>query len=244
MSAEDNGLVKLQQRMRQILAELRYVCGDAIAAFPGGGYLPMLVKKFLRRFFQTFDESCRLFLSHRQDSGTTPRPRCTVGCSFCCYQMPYGVSSLEYLYVYEGIWNMSPTRLYLPRLIDRNERFGVMLYDIQRRTKTIEEGLQEYAHQMIPCPFLDLSSGLCEIYSFRPIACRMHVSFDPPRYCCPTHQEFHRCNSINVEPSPMVKEALYGLDSIFRFRLSPFFVVGITGFMVNVMGCRPIVWKP
>ncbi|MEJ5300343.1 MAG: YkgJ family cysteine cluster protein [Thermodesulforhabdaceae bacterium] len=233
---------KLQDALTSILKELKNSYGKSLSKLHITGELPISVKKLLGQFFNLFDESCRLFISrhHHPDD----KVKCHMGCFWCCYQMPYGISTVEYLYLYNGLFEVSPRRLFLPSLLDRSEIIDSISKNVQYLSgkSIIEELLTAYSRKIAPCPFLDKDSKLCLVYSFRPLACRMHVSFSSPRFCHPLHKESWRCEAVNIEPSDMVKEALKELDETFPFSLSQFLSVGIVQFMVNIMRFQPIKW--
>lgn len=243
---DDEELRKLQEALVNVLMKLRNTYGRAISKIHLTGRLPFGVKKLLTRFFLLFDESCQAYIAyHHNVSDGSDRIQCKMGCSNCCYQMPYGVSCLEYLYLYDEICRIAPDRLFLPALLDRNELLSSILQDLIKREETISDSdtLLNYSKKMVPCPFLDGSSKLCLVYSSRPLICRMHVSFTSPRFCNPLHHEPWRCGGVNIEPSEMVKEAINRFDDVFPCSFSRFLTVGIVEFMVNIMKCRPICWE-
>ncbi|MCX7822115.1 MAG: YkgJ family cysteine cluster protein [Syntrophobacterales bacterium] len=239
-------LERLQEKLVNVLMKLRNTYGGALSTLHIKRSLPIEVKRLITKFFNLFDESCRAYIAYRHRVlGDLDKVRCKIGCSFCCYQIPYGASYLEYLYLYHGITEVAPGRLFLPALLDRNEVLSLIVYDLGEtgNRSSYTEALISYSKRMIPCPFLDKRSALCLLYFFRPLSCRMHVSFAPPRFCDPLNHEPWRCGGVNIEPSDMLKEALNRVDEVFPYSLSRFLTIGVVEFMVNIMGCRPIRWE-
>lgn len=227
---------KLQNALIDTLSELKNVYGDDLSKLHITGRLPVAVKKLLSKSFNLFDESCRLFISCHHSISEV---KCRIGCHFCCYQIPYGISIVEYLYIYEGICKTSPARLFLPALLDRTE----IIASLSQNIKSTRELLETYSRKTILCPFLDKNSKLCMVYAYRPFVCRMHISFSAPRFCHPLHEESWWCEAVNIESSDAVKDVLAELDDVFPFSLSQFLFVGITEFMINIMRCQPIKWR-
>jgi Fe-S-cluster containining protein len=240
---DDGDLSGLQQSLVYILQKIKADYGDSLSNLHITGRLPIGVKRLLTRFFRLFDESCRAYLAFHKDHR---KVQCRIGCFFCCYQIPYGLSTLEYLYLYEGICQVKANTLFLKSLLNSCENLSLDFLELANSTKTgisEETILERYSKRLIACPFLDKTSKLCLIYDFRPLVCRMHVSFSSPRFCHPLHGESWRCEGTNIEPSDIVKKTLQMLDDVFPFSLSPFLTMGIVEFMVNIVRCRPIRWE-
>ncbi|WP_419782326.1 YkgJ family cysteine cluster protein [Malaciobacter marinus] len=49
------------------------------------------------------------------------------------------------------------------------------------------------------CPLLNLDTGLCSIYEFRPLSCRTFLTFDNPEYCKEKTTE-HVVTTLNGNP--------------------------------------------
>ncbi|MBW1975573.1 MAG: hypothetical protein JRI45_08370 [Deltaproteobacteria bacterium] len=229
----------IHDRMVMILAEVRQYFERYLDGFLNKGSLPVDIFRLLDKFFSLLDELNKLYLARlKREHGI--EPFCKPGCSWCCFQMPGGMSFVEYLYLYEGIWRQRPGNLYLARLLDRSSHFatGGANHGLDCQNKI----LGEYFAKKCPCPFLNNDAGICELYRYRPIVCRSHYSFSPPRFCRPDQQETWRRQIVNIEQSVMVSQMLLSLDKLLPFRLSQFLVPGLLEFMVNVMGCRPIEW--
>lgn len=245
---DEGELGKLQETLVNTLMKLRNTYGKSISKLHLTGSLPVEVRRILTRFFNLFDESCQAYIAYHHsnsDDNSFRRISCKIGCFYCCYQMPYGVSSLEYLYLYDGICRTAPYKLFLPALIERNELLSSVICNLMESKEALSDRnlLVDYSKKMIPCPFLDNTSKLCMVYSFRPLICRMHVSFAPPRFCSPLHHEPWRCGGVNIEPSDILKEEIERFEELFPASLSQFLTIGIVQFMVNIMRCRPIRWE-
>ncbi len=232
--------MKFQEYLAEILDELSRLLHISTKQFLEQKALPHKALENLTRFFNLIDQSSRLYLSQvKSEQGL--EVYCHPGCSWCCFQMPEGIHVIEYIYLYHGISKMHPRNLYLARILDRCEFFMDIL-GCSADEKPSENALDAYFKKKQPCPFLNKRSQSCEVYSYRPIICRTHFSFSPPRFCHPEQKEPWRRHIVNIEPSPMVKDKLIKLDRIFPFRLSQFLIPGMAEFIVNIMECKPIIW--
>ena len=88
------------------------------------------------------------------------------------------------------------------------------------------------------CPFLD--GQLCQIYPYRPLACRMHFSLTPPHWCRSSHFQNAHALGFNLEPGKCVFDALEKLDRPFSVDLSDVMVCGLLELTVNVMKFKKI----
>ena len=84
-----------------------------------------------------------------------------------------------------------------------------------------------------PCPFL--KENLCQIYPYRPLACRMHFSLTPPHWCRPSHFQNPHALRLNLEPGKCVFDALEKLEDRFQLDFSDVMVCGLLELTVNVM---------
>jgi len=82
---------------------------------------------------------------------------CKAGCAYCCH-LKIEVSRLEAEYI--------------------GEKTGVIP---ARLVEVVRRDPHAFSEQT-PCPFL--KKGMCSIYEYRPLICRMHVSMDVDDYWC------------------------------------------------------------
>ncbi len=229
--------IKLQELIAKILDDIYLQISSEMEGFISRKELSRKILQLLEKFYKLVDEACKLHLSLIKERKNL-QVYCHQGCYWCCYQMPEGIHTIEFIYLYHGIRKIKGGNMYMARLLDRCEHFLSTIKYSQGNSM-----LNNYFQKKRPCPFLNKSSGSCEVYSYRPLICRIHYSFSPPRFCHPEQKETWRRHIINIESSPIVKDGLIKLDRIFPFRLSQFLVPGILEFIINVMGCYPIKWK-
>ena len=88
---------------------------------------------------------------------------CRPGCFECCFG-PFEISSSEALALREGLSHLDPATA--QRVRGRAARYlaSIRSYD--------EDGLPEGMDE-VPCPALDPSTGLCDLYAARPTTCRL-----------------------------------------------------------------------
>lgn len=228
-----NQLVSYQYEMAEILLRAVSVIRKSDPELILSGLFPKKLLQLLQRFYNLYDESCRLYLAYMKKT-LELSVTCRIGCSWCCYQMPSGLYTFEYIYIYEGIVKINPKTLYLPRLLDRSEHFSSMIKG--------HKNLHRYIARGIPCAFLNLAQNTCDIYPYRPLICRSYFSLSPPRYCHPIRFDPESQDKFNIEPSEVLERAFKNLDSSLPFKLSPIMGFGILEFGVNIMRCRPIRW--
>ena len=94
-----------------------------------------------------------------------------------------------------------------PRKASIREALGIAYLRIQR----YEEAEEEYFsyHGTLPCPVLDPETGRCELYSHRPLTCRMFgppvrigASDLPPCRLCFQDASPETVEACRVEPDP------------------------------------------
>ncbi len=228
--------IRLQELIAKTIDDMHSRISSEIETFINRKELSQKILQLLEKFYKLVDEACRFYLAQIKKREKL-QVYCHQGCSWCCYQMPEGIHTVEFIYLYYGIRKVRGGNMYMARLFDRSEHF------LSTYKESEDSRLNSYFQKKRPCPFLNKSSRSCEVYNYRPLICRTHYSFSPPRFCHPEQKETWRRHIINIEPSAIVKDRLIKLDRIFPFRLSQFLVPGILEFIVNVMGCHPIKWK-
>lgn len=219
---------------------------DGLAQLGSRRSLPVLLLKHFQKAMELYDASTRYFLSRLQRRGVTVR--CRSDCTFCCYNMPSGLSTMEFIYVYTGSYSTGIAPRLFRRCLEAQEHWSRLVHEScgdalseHGRPLTREELLKAYQGLCIPCPFLDGTS--CLIYTYRPLACRMHFSLSPPAWCNPSHFQNDYAVRFNAEPSDCVQDALDVLDDCFHLNISDIMVSGFLELTVNVMEFEPIQWK-
>jgi Fe-S-cluster containining protein len=92
------------------------------------------------------------------------RIACRRGCSHCCFG-PFAITGLDAARLRVGLREAPQAGRILARAREAAEAFR----------PSIEAGDEwETALANLPCPVLDLETGVCELYPWRPIACRLH----------------------------------------------------------------------
>lgn len=234
-----------QQRMARLLFEISRLEGlDQLAA---KRRLPTAFWMLMQKVMKLFDESVRYALGQLRNAGFTVQ--CKLGCAYCCYQMPTGVSSAELILIYQGMQQSTAA----PRLFRRCLEAEELWVEVSHRqarggsgndpSQQVVEALSKtYGRLEPPCPFLEAS--LCQIYPFRPLACRMHFSLSPPSWCRASHFQNPHALSFNLEPGKCVFDALEELEDRFRLDFSDVMVCGLLELTVNVMRFDKIRWEP
>ena len=104
---------------------------------------------------------------------------CAEGCSDCCHAV-FDLSLIEAMYIntkFGESFDFGPER---SAILSHANEIDRELYKIKRRIyreseegRGAEEILNEAAHLRIRCPFLG-EKGLCVMYDYRPITCRLY----------------------------------------------------------------------
>jgi Fe-S-cluster containining protein len=132
--------------------------------------------------------------------------RCGLGCADCCYAL-FDLTFVEALYINKQFYR-SMEGLQREVLLDRANTADRQTHKIKRQAADqIKNGVDEQqvleavARQRVRCPLLN-AGNTCDLYSFRPITCRL--------YGIPTaiHGQGHTCGRSGFEPGksyPTVK---------------------------------------
>ena len=239
-----NTVAPYQNRMARLLFEIS--CLNGLDKLMTGKCLPLAFQGYMQKVMGLFDESLRLVLGQLREAGFSVQ--CRPGCAHCCHQMPTGVASAELIYVYLGMQQSGAASKFFRRCLEAEELW-VEVCHCQEREKTAPslgpqqvEGLSKaFGCLEHPCPFLE--ANLCQIYPFRPLACRMHFSLSPPPWCRTSHFQNPHALSFNLEPAKCVFDALETLEDRFQLHLSDVMMCGLLELTVNVMRCEKIHWK-
>lgn len=206
--------------------------------------LPKVFLSSLDKAFLVYDQSLRIVLSHLRHSGWTVT--CEPGCSHCCTQLPSGLTGVEILWLYQGTVTTGVLDRMFRRCLERMELWEeIRRWDgVEPTTVPLDQKLEgclsRYHRLNVPCPFLD--AGLCGLYRYRPLACRIHFSLSPRHWCRTDHFQHAHAVRFNLEPSVQVMEALEHLDQALGLEISDLLVCGFVEYVVNVMAFRPIQW--
>lgn len=145
-----------------------------------------LFTKMINSLIQTVGKYKAMELIHSQvqeavNVQITPNVSCSAGCSFCCHDIIYG-SKMEMAYIRERIELEG---------IKPNQK----LKEIQN-SKPISE--LKWAEKR--CSLLD-DKGMCTIYEFRPLVCRLHNSANDPKFCdrSENEQQHSQAHVIDLE---------------------------------------------
>jgi Fe-S-cluster containining protein len=103
---------------------------------------------------------------------------CHAGCAICCIG-PFLVTPIDAWRLKEGLAAAPPAlaAAIAERAAVASRQFAA---DPQYPQITLDEqALADFTqrHQNVPCPVLDPDSGVCQLYEFRPMACR---TYGPP----------------------------------------------------------------
>lgn len=88
---------------------------------------------------------------------------CHRGCFHCCIG-PFEITGLDAWRLREGWLGLEPERA--RRIAERAAEARAVLGSFPH--------FRDEDFPNLPCPVLDLESGVCELYEHRPIACRLH----------------------------------------------------------------------
>ncbi len=104
--------------------------------------------------------------------------RCRPGCSDCCFAL-FDLTLIEALYL-NYHFNQKMDGKKKAQLVERANAADRKAYRIKKRAyRSVQEGkdeadvLREVAMERIRCPLLN-EKNLCELYDYRPIACRVY----------------------------------------------------------------------
>lgn len=110
---------------------------------------------------------------------------CRPGCTQCCVGV-FAINQLDALRLQRGLADLEKTDSHKARRIRQRARESVrrLSAEFPGNTKTgvldegagAEERFAEFANDE-PCPVLDPTTGLCDLYDARPMTCR---TFGPP----------------------------------------------------------------
>jgi len=110
---------------------------------------------------------------------------CRPGCTQCCHGA-FAINALDTLRLRTGMQTLRARQPALAEVIELRARAwldehlptfpGDQATGLIGTSEQDQERFEDFANQA-PCPALDLSTGLCDVYEWRPMTCRV---FGPP----------------------------------------------------------------
>ena len=242
---DDHQSRPLMAKMVRLLRELGGL--KEIDRFRQNLRLPQEALRLSRRVFQLYDEYLGYVLKKLRGKGW--QVYCVPGCSTCCCCMPAGVSNWEFLIIYDRLQQDGQLSRFFRRNLESCQvlsRASGQLFDGWARKRSEDKSscdrlLHNYSLAKHPCAFLDESQE-CQIYSVRPLTCRMHFAFTPPELCDPTHPHFSQAVRLSLNPHGDVDEELQKLDSSLNLGISDLLAPGLVSLTANVLRFSPILW--
>jgi len=209
--------------------------------------LPHEAARLSQRAYRLYDEYLAYALKKLHKKGW--QVYCAPGCAACCFSMPAGISYWESLLIYDHLQQNGQLSRFFRRSLESCQilaRVSGRLFDGWTKKGTEDESryeklLHDYSLARHPCAFQS-EARECQIYSVRPLACRMHFAFTPPELCDPTHPEFPQAVRLNLSPHSDIEEELQKLDSRLNLAISDLLAPGLVSLAANVMRFSPISW--
>lgn len=145
-----------------------------------------------------------------------PKPiQCRPACGNCCHHFPMSVEPFELIYLYSELRKREDFLSILESCQTRSSLFETLY------AKRMDSGLSEdsaedsalhdYFSLWKPCMFSDYK-GDCNVYSIRPVSCRMYFSETDPKFCVPEHLQTPANESYIVYLPDASEEAIYGIS--------------------------------
>lgn len=214
---------------------------ERLERFRSSGTLPTRAIHLGLRALELFDDSTIMFLGRLKRNGYSVS--CRPGCTHCCYNMPVGVSSWELILIYARLQGSGAVDRCFRRALRAMERVEEIRRERPFDRKSLGRRgrvaiLRDYLRSETACPFLE--NDRCQVYSVRPLACRVHFSLTPRHWCDPGHFQNAHAIPFNVEPGEAVEEALDRIDGRLALGLPDALASGFLGLLVNVLRFRKI----
>ena len=230
------GVADYWQKMADYLFDLS--CLDGLGDLVSRHSLPSKFFSGFRKALDLYDESVHYLLGRMRQRGFNVQ--CRLECPHCCLNMPSGVGIAELVYLYQAMHDRGIAPRFFRRCLEAAQTWSAACRRPRQASSASANGesdregsLEVYFHSEHPCPFL--VNDMCQVYSCRPLACRMHFSLTSPHWCHPSHFQHPYARNFNLEPSEKVWETLERLDQRFRVELSDTMVCGLLELTVNVM---------
>jgi Fe-S-cluster containining protein len=110
---------------------------------------------------------------------------CRIGCTQCCYGA-FSINALDALRLKSGMNGLRAADPLSAERIEQRARAWIATYGhdfpgdpatgVLGRSEQEQQRFEEFANDA-PCPALDPATGLCDVYAWRPMTCRV---FGPP----------------------------------------------------------------
>jgi Fe-S-cluster containining protein len=136
----------------------------------------MNLKPYFKKYIALVEQVDEVFKKVQEEYGDCVS--CKMGCSDCCHAL-FDLTLIEALYIknqFDAVFKTEARE----QILERANRADRKVHKLKRiAQKDYEEGkpqediLAEMAAQRIRCPLLD-NENQCELYSFRPITCRLY----------------------------------------------------------------------
>jgi Fe-S-cluster containining protein len=232
-----------QKKIARLLFEIS--CLSGLSGWTIHKTLPSQFIKHLQRAFDLYDEAVHFLTAQLRHQSFAIR--CAPGCIHCCCHMPSGVSTPELIFLYYGAHRTGSFPRFFRRCLEAEQKWREVLVKCSRlpfcgnASGDGQEAALESYHQLEHyCPFLQ--NNLCQVYPYRPIACRMHFSLSPPHWCNPSHFQNSHAVRFSLEPGKKVFEALEKIERRLQLKVSDVMVSGLLELSVNVLKCEEIRW--
>ena len=164
-----------------------------------------------RRLLQVIDEAMAEAAARAGD-----RLACRPGCTECCHG-PFPINGLDARRLVRGLAELAaldPERA--AAVVERaHEQISLLAPgfpgDPETGVLADSEGADPYFshHASLPCPVLDLATGRCDLYAWRPLSCRtfgppvrIGASALPPCRLCFQGSPDEEIEACRVEPDP------------------------------------------
>jgi Fe-S-cluster containining protein len=209
--------------------------------------LPREALRLSQRAYRLYDEYLVYALKKLQKKGW--QVYCAPGCAACCFSMPAGIGNWELLLIYDRLQQSGELSRFFRRNLESCQVLarvsGQLFYGWTRKEtedrSAYDKLLHNYSMAQHPCAFLTKAQE-CEIYSVRPLACRMHFAFTPPELCDPSHPQFSQAVRLNLRPHGDVEKELQNLDSRLNLGISDLLAPGLIALTANILRFSSISW--
>ncbi len=237
---------------RPLMAKMARICRQIgamgeLKRFSQNLSLPLEAQRLSQRALHLYDQYLAYVIGKLQKKGW--KVYCKSGCAACCFAMPGGISTWEFLLIYDHLQQAGQLEKSFRRNLEccqvlarvREQLTGQLISEQCSSKSEYDKLLLKYSQARHPCAFLD-DSQECMIYSIRPLACRMHFACTPSELCDPNHARFSQAVRLNLSPHAEVEEELKRLDGHLDLNVSDLLAPGLVALVANVLRFAPIAW--